>query len=588
MVTYLDDLKCVMLSQTLEVTLEDGVTRKARVQDVRIDNKPAPRGVYVICEDTEVDVQLPAKANKRVSMVPKLASSSWLDVCNIVDMSRKQDELVPSLIDQTGRGLIGGYDAVGGLDRHIASIRELVELPLTRPELYAHFSLKPPRGILLHGPPGTGKTLLASSIAASLRLPLFNVDGPSLSSPYHGETEQRLREVFEQAEECAPSLIVIDEVDALVPAREDSGEVERRVVATLLTLMDGLGSKESSQQYDDADSNDANPNKGRVIVIACTNRPNAIDQALRRPGRFDKEIEIGVPDADARLSILRVLLRRTPHALPESLLHEIAGKTHGYVGADLSSLVHSAGLNAIRRITTSTGNQPTLPDHPSPPPPLNGDNAAVQQQSTERVLLPSDISAALLSTRPSALRSVFLETPQVSWSDIGGQSLVKAKLQEVISWPLLHPETFKRLGVAPPRGILLYGPPGCSKTLIAKALASSAGTNFISLKGPEVFNKYVGESEKTIRETFRKARAAAPCIVFLDEVDVIAASREEGGEGMGERILTTLLTEMDGIEELNGVTILAATNRPDVIVRDSFATPSALAHKWTPVMREDS
>lgn len=346
-------------------------------------------------------------------------------------------------------------------------IRELVELPLTRPDLYSHFGLSPPRGILLHGPPGTGKTLLASSIAASLRLPLLSIDGPSLSSPYHGETEQRLREVFEEAQACAPSIIVIDEVDALVPAREDAGEVERRVVATLLTLMDGLGGKEGQQSEEDAA-------RGRVIVIAATNRPNAIDQALRRPGRFDKELEIGVPDAAARLSILKVLLRRTPHRLEDQLLQDIAGRTHGYVGADLSSLVHTAGLNAIRRVTQGAQAFGT------------GSSAAPLSERSEYALLPEDIQAAMQTTRPSALRSVFLETPQVSWSDIGGQSSVKQKLQEVIEWPLRHPETFKRLGVSPPRGILLYGPPGCSKTLIARALASSAGVNFISLKGPEV------------------------------------------------------------------------------------------------------
>lgn len=448
-------------------------------------------------------------------------------------------------------GLPVGYEAVGGLDRHIVQIRELVELPLTRPDLYRHFGMKPPRGILLHGPPGTGKTLLASSIAASLRLPLISIDGPSLSSPYHGETEQRLRDVFREAEECAPSIVVIDEVDALVPAREDAGEVERRVVATLLTLMDGLGDKDNGNA-EDSEKDGENDNHGRVIVIAATNRPNAIDQALRRPGRFDKEIEIGVPDADARMSIMRVLLRKTPHSLPEDMLQDIASKTHGYVGADLSSLIHSAGLNAIRRVMAV---------------PEEGAIKPIDSASEDMKITPQDLDAAFLTTRPSALRSVFLETPQVAWSDIGGQATVKQKLQEVIEWPLKHPETFKRLGVRPPRGILLYGPPGCSKTLIAKALASGAGVNFIAVKGPEIFNKYVGESERTIRETFRKARSAAPCIVFLDEIDVIAGSRDEGeGGGTGDRVLTTLLTEMDGIEELNGVTVLAATNRPEVIV----------------------
>lgn len=383
-----------------------------------------------------------------------------------------QDLLIPT--EATGSpGLPVGYENVGGLDKHIAQIRELVELPLTRPDLYRHFGMTPPRGILLHGPPGTGKTLLASSIAASLRLPLINIDGPSLSSPYHGETEQRLRDVFKQAEECAPSIVVIDEVDALVPAREDAGEVERRVVATLLTLMDGLGDKPVSSANDDSDFTESSDNLGRVIVIAATNRPNAIDQALRRPGRFDKELEIGVPDADARLSILRVLLRRTPHQIPDILLQEIASKTHGYVGADLSSLVHSAGLNAIRRVTQVASTE-------------TGKVAGDIKSTDEMAVMPDDINLAFSHTRPSALRSVFLETPQVGWSDIGGQSVVKQKLQEVIEWPLRHPETFKRLGVSPPRGILLYGPPGCSKTLIARALASGAGVNFIAVKGPEV------------------------------------------------------------------------------------------------------
>jgi len=530
----LADLEYIMLGNTVDLTLEDGTIRRARVMKASIGGKIAPKGVYYIPAEVDIEVQGASKP-RREDLIPARPTGSF--------------------------GLPTGYENVGGLDRHIAQIRELVELPLTRPELYNHFALQPPRGILLHGPPGTGKTLLASSIAASLQLPLISIDGPSLSSPYHGETEQRLRDVFEEAEDCAPSIIVIDEVDALVPAREDAGEVERRVVATLLTLMDGLGGKEGQQA---AGTDDGTENqKGKVIVIAATNRPNAIDQALRRPGRFDREIEIGVPDADARLSILKVLLRRTPHQLPDSLLKEIAGKTHGYVGADLSALIHTAGLNAIRRLTATKSQALPLTAVDAGQPEAEEPTITLSQT----YLLESDVEAAMLATRPSALRSVFLETPQVSWTDIGGQSVVKQKLQEVIEWPLRHPETFKRLGVAPPRGILLYGPPGCSKTLIARALASGAGVNFIAVKGPEVFNKYVGESERTIRETFRKARAAAPCIVFMDEIDVIAGSRDDGdgGGGSSDRILTTLLTEMDGIEELHGVTVLAATNRPDVI-----------------------
>lgn len=366
--------------------------------------------------------------------------------------------------------------------------------------------LKPPRGILLYGPPGTGKTLLAFSIARSTRSTLLTINGPSLSSAYHGETEARLREVFAEAKQKSPAIIVIDEVDALAPNREEGGEVERRVVATLLTLMDGLEDKgeapkagEDGEEVDDEDDEGAakeEQEKPRVVVIAATNRPNAIDPALRRPGRFDKEIEIGVPDATARLSILRVLLHRTPHDISDDTLQAVAARTHGFVGADLSSLVHSAGLSAIKRsyALLSSTSSPSL--------------------SSMRVL-PADLESALLSTRPSAMREVFLETPKVYFSDIGGQEHVKAKLREAVEWPLLHPEAFKRLGVNPPRGVLLYGPPGCSKTLIAKALATEGGLNFIAVKGPEVFNKYVGESERAIREVFRKARAAAPSIVFL-------------------------------------------------------------------------
>lgn len=314
-----------------------------------------------------------------------------------------------------------------------------------------------------------------------------------------------MREVFAEAKQKSPAIIVIDEVDALAPNREEGGEVERRVVATLLTLMDGLDDKGEAPKAGDGDSDSgedaseepaAEQEKPRVVVIAATNRPNAIDPALRRPGRFDKEIEIGVPDVAARLSILRVLLHRTPHDIPDETLQAVAARTHGFVGADLSSLVHSAGLSAIKRsyALLSSTSSPAL---------------------SAMKLLPADLEAALLSTRPSAMREVFLETPKVYFSDIGGQEHVKAKLREAVEWPLLHPEAFKRLGVNPPRGVLLYGPPGCSKTLIAKALATEGGLNFIAVKGPEVFNKYVGESERAIREVFRKARAAAPSIVFL-------------------------------------------------------------------------
>ncbi|GAA5821309.1 hypothetical protein JCM11251_004562 [Rhodosporidiobolus azoricus] len=445
------------------------------------------------------------------------------------------------------------YQAVGGLESQIRDIKEMVEWPLTRPEVFRHYNLRPQRGILLYGPPGTGKTLLASAIAKSTGSSLFVINGPSLSSAYHGETETNLRKVFLEAKASSPAIIVIDEVDALAPNREEGGEVERRVVAQLLTLMDGLEDKEDEEEEGDEEDGAGKKVKEtpRVVVIAATNRPNAIDPALRRPGRFDKEFEIGVPDAASRLSILKVLLRKTPHDISEEALLSVASRTHGFVGADLSSLVHSAGLSAIKRVFSSSSTS----------------SAAAPPSLASQKLLPSDLELALLSTRPSAMREVFLETPKVLFSDIGGQEHIKLKLKQSVDWPLRHPETFKRLGVKPPRGVLLYGPPGCSKTLIAKALATESGLNFIAVKGPEVFNKYVGESERAIREVFKKARAAAPSIVFLDEVDALAPARgsDDSSGPTGDRVLMSLLTEMDGVEELNQVIVLAATNRPDVI-----------------------
>ncbi|KAJ6508915.1 AAA family ATPase [Mycena sanguinolenta] len=424
------------------------------------------------------------------------------------------------------------YQAVGGLNKQISEIRDLLEIPLTRPELFRYFGLKPTRGILLHGPPGTGKTHLARAIAASTKSAVLVINGPELSSAYHGETEAKLRDVFKEAREKSPCIVVLDEVDALVPRREDGagGEVEKRVVATLLTILDGMEDEHS-----------------RVVVIGTTNRPNAIDPALRRPGRFDREIEIGIPDADARFSILQVLLSQTPHAISETDLLAIASRAHGYVGADLSAVVREAGTIAIKR---------WLASHPQ------------EKSQHELTLTLPDLEASLPSVRPSAMRSVFVETPPVRYSEIGGQASVIQKLREAVEWPLLHPETFLRLGVKPPKGVLLYGPPGCSKTVLARACAFESGLNFIAVKGPEVLNKFVGESERTVREIFRKARAAAPSIVFFDEIDALATSRTSSETDSGsshEGVLTSLLNEMDGVQELRGVTVLAATNRPDAI-----------------------
>ncbi|KAF5101310.1 hypothetical protein D0Z03_000617 [Geotrichum reessii] len=384
--------------------------------------------------------------------------------------------------------------------------------------------MAPDRGFLLHGPPGTGKTMLLRAVAAETNAHVLTINGPSIVSKYLGETESALRGIFSEAVQYQPAIIFVDEIDALVPKRDsdESGEAESRVVSTLLTLMDGMGAG------------------GQVVVVGATNRPNAIDPALRRPGRFGQELEIGIPDAEGRLDILRLMLRDMPHELTEEGIVELAGKTHGYVGADLAALCRDAVMAAIQR------------------------GLAAGTPENELAVAATDVDRALVDIRPSAMREIFLETPKVYWTDIGGQDDVKQKLRETIEWPLSHPDTFKRLGVHPPKGILLYGPPGCSKTLTAKALATEAGLNFLAVKGPELFNKFVGESERAVREIFRKARAASPSIIFFDEIDALSSTRGEGEAG-GDRVLTSLLNEMDGIEALVGVTILAATNRPEVI-----------------------
>ncbi|GHJ85370.1 hypothetical protein NliqN6_1772 [Naganishia liquefaciens] len=433
------------------------------------------------------------------------------------------------------------YETLGGLSKQIAQVRALLDLPLSQPELYQKFGLKPPRGIMLYGPPGTGKTHLARAISSSTEgCSCIVVNGPELSSAYHGETEERIRAVFDEAKKREPCIVVLDEVDAICPKREggEGGEVERRVVATLLTLMDGM-----SEGIATVGGNEkAVADLARVVVIAATNRPNAVDPALRRPGRFDREIEIGIPDAIARREILGILISKMPHDIAKSDLDKISDRTHGYVGADLSSLVREAGSIAIHRWIS-----------------------AGPEKMASPVMTTHDLESALLTIRPSAMREVFVETPKVRWSDIGGQADVKQKLRECVEWPLTHPETFTRLGVMPPRGVLLYGPPGCSKTLTAKALATESGINFMAVKGPELLNKFVGESERAVREIFRKARAASPSIIFFDEIDALATARGSDHDGPVQGVLTSLLNEMDGIEEMSGVITVAATNRPDVL-----------------------
>jgi len=426
------------------------------------------------------------------------------------------------------------YEDIGGLREEIRKIREMVELPLKYPELFERLGVEAPKGVLLYGPPGTGKTLLAKAVANETNAAFFSISGPEIMSKFYGESEERLREIFRQAEENAPSIIFIDEIDAIAPKREEvTGEVEKRVVSQLLALMDGLKPR------------------GRVVVIGATNRPNAIDPALRRPGRFDREIEIGVPNKQGRLEILQIHTRGMP--LAEDVdLEKIASVTHGFVGADLAALCKEAAMRALRRI---------LPE-------IDFEKDTIPAEILNKITVTmDDFMEALKDVEPSAMREVLIEVPTVRWEDIGGLTDVKLELQEAVEWPLRYPEVFEHLDAKPPKGILLYGPPGTGKTLLAKAVATESEANFISIKGPELLSKWVGESERAVREVFRKARQAAPSIIFFDEIDSIAPIRG-GGYGdshVTERVISQLLTEMDGLEELRGVVVIAATNRPDII-----------------------
>ncbi|KAI8981572.1 P-loop containing nucleoside triphosphate hydrolase protein [Pilobolus umbonatus] len=418
------------------------------------------------------------------------------------------------------------YHHIGGLSKQINIVRELIETPLKNPQLFSKYGLKPPKGLLLFGPPGTGKTLIARAVAHETGVHSIIINGSEIISKFYGETEQKLRDIFNNAIDNAPTVIFIDEIDALCPKRDEApSELEKRIVTTLLTLMDG-----------------AKTENDRVMVIGATNRPNSLDEALRRPGRFDREVEIGIPTSDERLSIFKTIMQNIPHSLSDHELDMLSSKSHGYVGADIASLCREAGLKCIKRCAHS--------DH-----------------LDLRVNL-QDMKEAMNEIRPSAMREIMLEVPKVYWNDIGGQADIKQRLKESIEWPLQHPEAFQQLGIRPPKGILLYGPPGCSKTLMAKALATEAGSNFIAVKGPELFSKWVGESEKAVHEVFRKARAASPSIVFFDEIDALTVKRGstgDGGTSVADRVLSQLLNELDGIEPLVNVTVVAATNRPDII-----------------------
>ncbi|MFC7216352.1 CDC48 family AAA ATPase [Saliphagus sp. GCM10025334] len=479
-------------------------------------------------------------ASSGQSVPLKIASTSPKGTVVITDSTEIQISETPA--EQISAGGGAGpegipnvtYEDIGGLDSELDQVREMIELPMRHPELFQQLGIEPPKGVLLHGPPGTGKTLMAKAVANEIDAHFQTISGPEIMSKYYGESEEKLREVFEEAEENAPAIVFVDELDSIAAKREDAGgDVERRVVAQLLSLMDGL------------------EERGRVTVIAATNRVDAIDPALRRGGRFDREIEIGVPDKDGRTEILQVHTRGMP--LSDSVdLDQYAENTHGFVGADLESLTKEAAMNALRRIR----------------PELDLEQEEIDAEVLERLrVTEKDFKEALKGITPSALREVFVEVPDVTWNDVGGLTQTKDRLQETIQWPLDYPEVFQAMDMEAAKGVLMYGPPGTGKTLLAKAVANEAQSNFISIKGPELLNKYVGESEKGVREVFEKARSNAPTVIFFDEIDSIATERGSGqmDSGVGERVVSQLLTELDGLEELEDVVVIATTNRPDLI-----------------------
>ena len=441
-----------------------------------------------------------------------------------VDVSKLEG--VKTLVDVT-------YEDIGGLKEEVKKVREMIEIPLKRPELFERLGISPPKGVLMHGPPGTGKTLLAKAVANESDAHFIAIQGPEIMSKYVGGSEEKLREFFEEAEENAPSIVFIDEIDAIAPKREEvSGETERRVVAQLLTLMDGLKTR------------------GQVVVIGATNRPDALDTALRRGGRFDREIEIGVPDKEGRQEVLQIHTRGMP--LDEKVdLDEIADTTHGFVGADLEMLCKEAAMRVLRRV---------LPD-------IKADEEIPKETLKKMIINKFDFKEALKEVQPSALREVLVQVPDIKWDDIGGLDNAKQELMEAVEWPLKYPDSFEKFGVTPPKGVLIYGPPGTGKTLLAKAVANESQANFIAIKGPELLSKWVGESEKGVREVFRKARQTAPTVIFFDEIDSIASTRSGSStdSGVTQRVVNQLLTEIDGLEELQDVAVIAATNRVDIM-----------------------
>jgi len=453
----------------------------------------------------------------------------------------------PLIIDSSTKFTLGGYkqslspniprinyEDIGGVKDAIQKVREMIELPIRHPELFEKIGIEAPKGVLLYGPPGTGKTLLAKAVANETNAHFYSISGPEIMSKFYGESEERLRNTFKAAQEHAPSIIFIDEIDSIAPKREEvTGEVEKRIVSQMLTLMDGIQSR------------------GKVVVIGATNRQDAIDPALRRPGRFDREIEIGIPDEQGRMEILHIHTKGMP--LNEDVnLSKISNITHGFVGADLEVLTKEAAMRSLRRI---------LPE-------INIEQSPIPQESLNKLIVTnSDFANALKDVSPSAIREFQIQRPITQWDDIGGLKDTKQELVEMTEWPLKYPELYDLADLRPTKGILLYGPPGTGKTLLAKAVASNSEANFISIKGPELLSKWVGESEKGIREVFRKAKQASPCIIFFDELDSIAQRRgsETLGSGVTERMISQMLTELDGLELLNGVVVIGATNRLDMI-----------------------